>query len=90
MEFCQVCVQEAVGKEPIYLEGPCLISRDPVIHPGDGTKGVFYPLIIDEAILPLVQHVYAVGMPPADKICFFRDLKNVVVLPAIGMSCQSY
>ncbi|KAI0284919.1 RNA dependent RNA polymerase-domain-containing protein [Russula brevipes] len=61
-----VCVQEAVDKEPIYLEGPCLISRDPVIHPGD------------------VQCVYAVGMPPTDKICFFRDLKNVVVLPAIG------
>ena len=27
----------------------------------------------------------AVGEPPADKICFFRHLKNVVVLPSKGM-----
>ncbi|KAH9989050.1 RNA dependent RNA polymerase-domain-containing protein [Russula compacta] len=60
------CVQEAADKEPIYFKGKCLISRSPVIHPGD------------------VQHVFAVGKPPEDKICFFRDLKNVVVLPAIG------
>ena len=33
---------------------------------------------------PIVQRVYAVGEPPKDKICFFRGLKNVVVLPAIG------
>ncbi|KAI9449719.1 RdRP-domain-containing protein [Lactarius psammicola] len=31
-----------------------------------------------------VQRVYAVGEPPKDKICFFRGLKNVVVLPAVG------
>ena len=31
-----------------------------------------------------VQLVYAVGEPPEDKICFFRGLKNVVVLPADG------
>jgi RNA-dependent RNA polymerase len=31
-----------------------------------------------------VQRVYAVGEPPEDKICFFRGLKNVVVLPAVG------
>jgi hypothetical protein len=34
-----------------------------------------------------VQRVYAVGEPPEDKICFFRGLKNVVVLPAVG-ECQ--
>jgi hypothetical protein len=34
-----------------------------------------------------VQRVYAVGEPPEDKICFFRGLKNVVVLPAVG-ACQ--
>jgi len=39
-------------------------------------------------IVVVVQRVYAVGKPPDDKICFFRDLKNVVVLPAIGMHCQ--
>ncbi|KAH9989066.1 RNA dependent RNA polymerase-domain-containing protein [Russula compacta] len=33
-----------------------------------------------------VQRVYAVGRPPEDKICFFRNLKNVVVLPAVGNS----
>jgi RNA-dependent RNA polymerase len=33
----------------------------------------------------IVQRVYAVGEPPEDKLCFFRDLKNVVVLPAVGV-----
>jgi hypothetical protein len=31
-----------------------------------------------------VQRVFAVGEPPEDKKCFFRGLKNVVVLPAVG------
>ncbi|KAI0647398.1 RdRP-domain-containing protein [Trametes meyenii] len=31
-----------------------------------------------------VQRVKAIGEPPADKICFFRGLKNVVVLPSVG------
>ncbi|KAH9985084.1 RNA dependent RNA polymerase-domain-containing protein [Russula vinacea] len=61
-----VCVQKSVHEQPIYLKGTCVISRSPVIHPGD------------------VQRVYAVGEPPEDKICFFRGLKNVVVLPAVG------
>ncbi|KAH8995459.1 RdRP-domain-containing protein [Lactarius akahatsu] len=60
------CVQESAHEEPVFLKGHCLISRSPVIHPGD------------------VQRVYAVGEPPKDKICFFRGLKNVVVLPAVG------
>ncbi|KAH9018099.1 RdRP-domain-containing protein [Lactarius pseudohatsudake] len=60
------CVQESAHKDPVFLKGACLISRSPVIHPGD------------------VQRVYAVGEPPKDKICFFRGLKNVVVLPAVG------
>ncbi|KAI0253578.1 RdRP-domain-containing protein [Lactifluus subvellereus] len=64
--FIYVCVQESAHDPPIYLKGTCLISRSPVIHPGD------------------VQRVYAVGEPPQNKLCFFRDLKNVVVLPAVG------
>jgi RNA-dependent RNA polymerase len=39
---------------------------------------------------PSVHRVYAVGMPPEDKICFFRDLKTVVVLPIVGTPYQSY
>ncbi|KAI0672875.1 RdRP-domain-containing protein [Trametes maxima] len=31
-----------------------------------------------------VQRVRAIGEPPADKVCFFRGLKNVVVLPSVG------
>ncbi|KAI0780590.1 RdRP-domain-containing protein [Trametes elegans] len=31
-----------------------------------------------------VQRARAIGEPPADKVCFFRDLKNVVVLPSVG------
>lgn len=30
------CVQDRWDKEPRWLEGPCLISRNPVVHPGDG------------------------------------------------------
>ncbi|KAH8995451.1 RdRP-domain-containing protein [Lactarius akahatsu] len=60
------CVQESAHDDPVFLKGHCLISRSPVIHPGD------------------VQRVYVVGEPPNDKICFFRGLKNVVVLPAVG------
>ncbi|KAI0253555.1 RdRP-domain-containing protein [Lactifluus subvellereus] len=64
--FIYVCVQESAHDSPIYLKGTCLISRGPVIHPGN------------------VQRVYAVGEPPQEKLCFFRGLKNVVVLPAVG------
>lgn len=31
-----------------------------------------------------VQRVRAIGKPPADMLCLFRDLKNVVVLPSVG------
>ncbi|KAH9945817.1 RNA dependent RNA polymerase-domain-containing protein [Epithele typhae] len=31
-----------------------------------------------------VQRVYAIGEPPAGKICSFRNLRNVVVLPSRG------
>ncbi|OBZ65791.1 RNA-dependent RNA polymerase 1 [Grifola frondosa] len=31
-----------------------------------------------------VQRVFAIGKPPDDKVCFFRNLKNVVVLPSCG------
>ncbi|KAI0362487.1 RdRP-domain-containing protein [Trametes cingulata] len=31
-----------------------------------------------------VQRVRAIGEPPADRVCFFRGLKNVVVLPSVG------
>lgn len=33
----------------------------------------------------IVQRVNAVGEPPDGRICFFRGLKNVVVLPAVGV-----
>ena len=31
------CVQKPGNNEPIWLHGPCIVSRSPVIHPGDGT-----------------------------------------------------
>ncbi|KAH9850349.1 RdRP-domain-containing protein [Lenzites betulinus] len=31
-----------------------------------------------------VQRVKAIGKPPDDKLCFFRNLRNVVVLPSVG------
>ncbi|TBU35633.1 RdRP-domain-containing protein [Dichomitus squalens] len=60
------CVQNETDDEPTYLQGVVVISRSPVVHPGD------------------VQRVYAVGKPPDDKVCFFRNLRNVVVLPSVG------
>lgn len=29
------CILDVNDADPIYLEGPCLITRSPVIHPGD-------------------------------------------------------
>ncbi|OBZ75664.1 RNA-dependent RNA polymerase 1 [Grifola frondosa] len=60
------CIQNPGDLEPTYLKGFVLISRSPVVHPGD------------------VQRVFAIGKPPDDKLCFFRNLKNVVVLPSSG------
>ncbi len=36
-------------------------------------------------IISVVQRVKAIGKPPEDgKKCFFRNLKNVVVMPSVG------
>ena len=60
-----------------------------MIHPGDGTYIDVLPSSTQpRLIVPTVQRVYAVGEPPQDKICFFRGLKNVVVLPAVGAYLQ--
>ena len=56
-----------------------------MIHPGDGTYIRVLPLTPRALTCIAVQRVIAVGRPPDDKICFFRDLKNVVVLPAVGV-----
>jgi hypothetical protein len=49
-----------------------------------GVSVYVMPLIPRSLTCVVVQRVKAVGKPPDDKICFFRDLKNVVVLPAVG------
>jgi RNA-dependent RNA polymerase len=36
------CVQDRQDLEPRWLEGPCLISRNPVVHPGDSTLFYFH------------------------------------------------
>ena len=79
-----VCIQEKADKPPVYLKGTCVISRSPVIHPGDGAYIGLLSSTRVALISPTVQRVFAVGPPPEDKLCFFRDLKNVVVLPAVG------
>lgn len=80
-------MQESLDKEPIYLKGTCVLSRSPVIHPGDGTSISVsnLPLTPRSLVCVVVQRVTAVGKPPDDKICFFNGLKNVVVLPAVGV-----
>lgn len=30
-----------------------------------------------------IQRVYAIGKPPADQLCLFSHLRNVVVLPSM-------
>ena len=37
-----------------------------------------------------VQAVYAIGKPPDNMLCIFKNLKNVVVLPSVGKSTQPY
>ncbi len=32
----------------------------------------------------VVQRVWAIGKPPDDVPCFFRNLRNVVVMPSVG------
>ncbi|PIL35498.1 RNA-dependent RNA polymerase [Ganoderma sinense ZZ0214-1] len=62
------CVQLPDTDEPIYLRGFVTISRSPYLHPGD------------------VQRVWAIGKPLENdkRLCFFRNLRNVVVMPSIG------
>ncbi|THH12039.1 hypothetical protein EW146_g7842 [Bondarzewia mesenterica] len=60
------CVQESPHHEPKWLKGSCVISRSPVVHPGD------------------VRRVWAIGKPPERNICFFRNIRNVVVFPSTG------
>ena len=76
------CVQRPGDKEPTWLEGLCVISRNPVIHPGDGN--IFSCCNIQVLMFIAVQRVYAIGKPPSDKLCLFAHLKNVVVLPSVG------
>jgi RNA-dependent RNA polymerase len=65
-----------------------VISRSLVIHLGDGTYICMLAPTRVILISLAVQRVYAlVGGPPEDKICFFRCLKNIVVLLAVG-PCQ--
>jgi RNA-dependent RNA polymerase len=37
-----VCIQDRQDAEPRWLEGPCLICRNPVVHPGDGVLICFH------------------------------------------------
>jgi len=30
------CIQAPGGNDPIWIHGPCIVTRSPVIHPGDG------------------------------------------------------
>jgi hypothetical protein len=79
-----VCIQKTANDPPIYLKGTCVISRNPAIHPGDGTYINVLPPTWVALVSRTVQLVHAVGKPPKDKMCFFRGLRNLVVLPAVG------
>lgn len=65
--------------------GSVVISRSPVVHPGDSECAPFRTVCLHVFVdSNIVQRVYAVGKPPPNKLCFFRNLKNVVVLPSVG------
>lgn len=32
----EACIQNPYDSQPTWLEGLCLIARNPVVHPGDG------------------------------------------------------
>ena len=58
-----------------------------MVHPGDGKRCVPSEISrLSHVTFSTVQCVEAIGEPPADKVCAFRDLKNVVVLPSVGAS----
>ena len=83
------CIQKTYDSEPTWLEGSVSISRSPVAHPGDGRPIALPVYDLDHRyvkFLPTVQRVRAIGKPPADKLCLFSHLKNVVVLPSVGTS----
>lgn len=77
------CVQTSENEEPRYLQGMCLISRNPVVHPGDGSASILL-CATQMADGPIVQRVYAIGPPPKDRVCLFGHLKNVVVFATTG------
>lgn len=80
------CIQEKDGTKK-YLDGPCIISRSPTVHPGDGTwknSPVNHSIHFSFS----VQRVYAIGKPPQlddpDILCHFRNIVNKVVFPSKG------
>ena len=78
----EVCIQADLNSEPQFLKGHCVISRSPSLHPGDGT----YSLSCRDFLSDFVEarRVFAIGEPPKDKVCLFRNLKNCIVLPSVG------
>lgn len=59
-----------------------MVTRSPSVHPGDGTVTV--TITRSWINTYAVMTARAIGRPPQDKMCAFRDLKNVIVFPAIG------
>lgn len=68
-----------------YIAGRATISRSPTVHPGDGAISYLSNTLKHIDILPAVQSVRAIGKPPDGVFCAFRHLKNVVVLPSVGL-----
>jgi RNA-dependent RNA polymerase len=83
-EFISACIQKPNQTEPTWLSGNASISRSPVVHPGDGMALILRGRHINLHLT--VQRVRAIGKPPEDKLCLFRNLINVVVLPSVGTS----
>ena len=82
------CIQDGPNGEEQYLRGHCIVSRNPTVHPGDGMTCFGKHLCVWSTDLntPAVQLLRAVGKPPADRPCFFRNIKNCLVFPCKGTS----
>ena len=83
-----MCVQKQAD-HPIWLKGAATTSRSPIVHIGDSASRhllTYYTSCLSDFIqnLFIVQRVRLIGEPPKDVVCFFRHLRNVVVLPSNG------
>ncbi|KAK7034082.1 hypothetical protein VNI00_012513 [Paramarasmius palmivorus] len=77
---------EKMGYENVFsLPEGHIFGSLPVWGPfgTDRRAGVRFRAVLS-SIQEMYKPVHAIGKPPADKLCLFAHMKNVVVLPSVG------